>query len=74
MTCPQCSETIEGTHTQTYAVGWCQFDVHTDCLRLHVRSCKACRIHNEGFVTRQDEKQLAETAKRAQRANVAGSY
>lgn len=52
MTCPQCKQLIEGLHVMTYAVGWCEKDVHLDCLPLHIRSCKACRWHNEDYLAK----------------------
>lgn len=52
MTCPQCKQPIDGTHTKTYGVGWCKLDVHHDCLPLHVRACGPCRQHNEAFITK----------------------
>ena len=57
-TCPQCKQAIEGAANHrvfnpslrgTYVVGWCQRDVHEGCFALHVRSCSACRAHNDGL-------------------------
>lgn len=50
MTCPQCKHPIDGIHPATYGTGWCRLDIHLACLPLHVRSCQACRGHNEGYL------------------------
>ena len=55
MACPQCHEEINGIDTKSYAVGWCQKDVHLDCALLHVRSCVNCRPHNEVVLYRLNE-------------------
>ena len=55
MTCPQCHEAINGADTKSYAVGWCEKDLHYDCMLLHVRSCMKCRPHNEVVLYRLDE-------------------
>lgn len=52
MTCPQCKQPIDGMQTKTYGVGWCKIDIHLVCLPLHVRSCQACRQHNEGYLSK----------------------
>ena len=52
--CPQCKEAIDGIASRTYAVGWCEVDVHVACLPLHVRSCPRCRRHNEGYLLHQE--------------------
>lgn len=54
MTCPQCSQIIDGIQHTSYAVGWCQQDIHLSCYGLHVRTCRLCRPHNEGFILRED--------------------
>lgn len=55
-TCPQCKQPIEGIDHRGYAVGWCRLDIHTGkCLDLHLRSCRACRAHNEDVITFQDQ-------------------
>lgn len=48
--CPQCKEPINGIDRESYAVGWCQQDVHQACLLLHIRTCPQCRKHNEDVV------------------------
>ena len=48
--CPQCKKGFDDI--KGLAVGWCRLDIHHDCLPLHVRSCQACRQHNEQFVAR----------------------
>lgn len=53
MTCPQCKHEIDGIRTKEYGCGWCRLDIHHDCLPLHVRSCKACRHHNEQFIAKE---------------------
>lgn len=46
MTCTHCKQPIESV--TALCVGWGRLDLHTgQCLALHVRSCKACRTHNE---------------------------
>ena len=46
--CPQCRQAIDGIAHLTYAVGWCEKDIHVgDCFALHVRVCAKCRLHNE---------------------------
>ena len=56
MICPQCKQPIDGLHTKTYGVGWCQLDVHLDCFPLHARSCQPCRTHNAEYVAAQSPK------------------
>lgn len=53
MTCPQCKDPIDGIHTKELCVGWCRLDIHLTCLPLHVRSCQACRGHNEAFINKE---------------------
>lgn len=48
--CQQCHSAIDWIRTDTYAVGWCQHDVHTECMSLHVRSCRECYPHNTKFL------------------------
>jgi hypothetical protein len=51
ITCPQCNQPIDGIATATYAVGWCQRDIHRACFLLHAGSCAKCRFHNEGYLS-----------------------
>ena len=53
MICPQCKTAIDGIDHTRYAVGWCRADIHTACLRLHVRACTSCRPHNADFLLAQ---------------------
>lgn len=62
--CPDCTEEIIGIAAhprhelhalENYVIGWCQRDVHTRCLFLHIRSCQACRAHNEAVIAYQDQ-------------------
>lgn len=54
MPCPQCHEAINGADAKSYVVGWCESDVHRDCLLLHIRACVKCRPHNEAVLYRID--------------------
>ena len=51
--CPQCRKAIDGIHTKEFVCGWCRLDIHLACLPLHVRSCQACRHHNEQFLAKE---------------------
>lgn len=53
MTCPQCKQPIDGIRTKEYGVGWCRLDIHHACMPLHVRSCQACRHHNEQYLAKE---------------------
>ena len=53
--CPQCQERINGADTKSYVVGWCEQDLHRDCLLLHLRACVKCRSHNEAVLNRISE-------------------
>lgn len=55
MHCPQCHEPIEATVTTSYAVSWCEHDVHVACLPLHVRSCRVCWPYNTAYILTQDQ-------------------
>lgn len=52
--CPQCKKPIEGVAVKTFGVGWCERDIHHDCLQLHIRSCAKCRPHNEAVISKQE--------------------
>jgi hypothetical protein len=49
--CPQCKQPIEDI--KSMCTGWCRLDIHLTCLPLHVRSCQACRHHNEAYLAKE---------------------
>lgn len=53
VSCPQCKELINGIDHKSYGIGWCRLDIHTACLDLHIRTCKACRPPNEEYISHQ---------------------
>ena len=62
MTCPQCRDAIDGSDVKSYAVGWCERDIHRGCLMLHVRACAPCRVHNEVAIYKYDEQLMQKQA------------